>query len=323
MPGELAAPGPLHILVSAGTQDSHASFGPDFAVPSRLDMRFADFAIGVDGPDQRQAQHFDRYNLQMTVQPGAPGRLNATEDVTAEGYSSEQRYPGLPPIAAQASRLRLSARLDELSREGAAPLLASSVRFLGSLLASSSGPGSFAGMHMDREAIRALLLALNDVAIGARLEELAEDLRIKAANFTGGARRAGLEMGARSPEGLLSAWVAVNIEGLSVPGLPGGASEWLPRRLVLRPSVSGISVPDLTRIAMAATDPQADPQALEAALRALIAHGGETAGIDTVILDIGPAQLEGTGKLLVRVPGRRARRGADHSDRIGGAARPS
>jgi hypothetical protein len=301
-PGEAAALGPLQILISAGAQDSRASFGPDLAVPSRLDMGLTDFAVGVDGPNQRQVQHFDRYNLQMTVRAGAPGRLNATEEVTADGYSSEQRHPGLPPIAAQAERLRLAATLDELSQERAGPLLASSVRFLGSLLVGLSGPGGFSGMHMDREAIRALLLALNDVAAGGRVEESAEDLQIKAAGLSGGVRRAGLEIGARSPDGLLNAWLGVSIEGLSVQGLPGKAGEWLPRRLILRPTVSGLSVADLTRIAMAATDPQADPQALDAALAALLAHGGVTAGLDTLLLDLGPAQLEGKGTLLLRGP---------------------
>ena len=156
--------------------------------------------------------------------------------------------------------------------------------------------------HLDPEAIRGILLALNDIATGGRIDQSAEDLRVQAAGFSGSARHVAMDMSAAAPKGLLNASLGVMAEGLSVTSLPANISAWLPRRVVLRPSLSGLSVADLTRIAMLATEPNIDQQALQAALAALLAHGGVTVGIDALSLDVGPAEFEGNGQLLIRAP---------------------
>ena len=51
-----------------------------------------------------------------------------------------------------------------------------------------------------------------------------------------------------------------------MPGLSVPASEWLPRRIILRPSISGVSLADLMRFAMRATQPMLDPAQLGAAI---------------------------------------------------------
>ena len=295
----------VQVLISAGAQDSKASFDVGLATPSRLDMQLDDFAIGIAGPNQREAQHLDHYTLHMTVQPGAGGRLDVGEEMGAEGFRSEQQHEGLPPVSMQADRVRLSAQVDGLNRGRAGPLLVSSVRFIGALLAglSNAASGDHAAMPpLDRDSVRAVLLALNDIATGGHVEESVENLRVKVGDVAGALDRARFEMGAASPQGMLNAWLALTMEGLSVPGLPVPASEWLPRRIILRPSISGVSLADLMRFAMRATEPNADPHSLAPEIAALFSHGGVTVGIDALAFDVGPSAFEGSGKLLLLGP---------------------
>ena len=174
LPGDAAPLGSVEVLISAGAQDSKASFDVGLATPSRLDMQLDDFALGIAGPNQREAQHLDHYTLHMTVQPGAGGRLDVGEEMGAEGFRSEQQHEGLPPVSMQADRVRLSAQVDGLNRGRAGPLLVSSVRFIGALLAglSNAASGDHAAMPpLDRDSVRAVLLALNDIATGGHVEE--------------------------------------------------------------------------------------------------------------------------------------------------------
>jgi hypothetical protein len=70
----------------------------------------------------------------------------------------------------------------------------------------------------------------------------------------------------------------------------------------LHPIVAGVSLADLTSLALEATDQHVDQQRLQADAAMLLAHGGVTVGLDTLDMDVGPAVMHGHGQVLLTGP---------------------
>jgi hypothetical protein len=105
-----------------------------------------------------------------------------------------------------------------------------------------------------------------------------------------------------APDGMLHAGFDIVLDGLAVQNLPPQAAALMPHHLELRPSVIGVSLADLTTLALEATDQKVDRARLQGEAMALLAHGGVTFGLDTLDMDVGPAVLHGHGHVLVTGP---------------------
>ena len=81
----------------------------------------------------------------------------------------------------------------------------------------------------------------------------------------------------------------------------------------MRPSLSGIRTADLHKLALDATEEGADDDSLAPDIAAIFSHGGVNLGIETLSFDLGPAKVEGVGKLVVPVARDLARRGTAES----------
>jgi hypothetical protein len=69
----------------------------------------------------------------------------------------------------------------------------------------------------------------------------------------------------------------------------------------LRPSISGIRTADLKKLALDAAEEGADDR-VAADIAAIFSHGGVDLGLETLSFDLGPAKVEGVGKLVVLSP---------------------
>ena len=105
---------------------------------------------------------------------------------------------------------------------------------------------------------------------------------------------------ATTPDGMLNARMTLGMEGLDLSELPlGPYAALVPRRLLLRPTVSGVATADLMRLAQAASVPGAKP---ERELAALFGRGGVTAGLESFALDIGRTAFTGMATLRAPTP---------------------
>ncbi len=95
--------------------------------------------------------------------------------------------------------------------------------------------------------------------------------------------------------------LAVAMDGLSSPDLPPGPMrDYLPTHIALRPHASGVPSADLFAFLGDVIDSNAkDQDALTAEALGLLAKGPLNLGVDGIELTMGPASLNGGGRVLI------------------------
>jgi hypothetical protein len=172
-------------------------------------------------------------------------------------------------------------------------------------------PGEPSAMHaLPPAQEQALRQALRAVVEALRGSMTSFDSRGAMENMSGevdgagafAVRRVAVSMHGAAPNDLLHASFSLSIDGVSVPTMPPDIAEWVPSHIALQPSVSGISVTELTRLALEATAESANPDELLAAAQALWTDPAAQIGIDSLSIVLGPAHLEGHGVVHFTAP---------------------
>lgn len=294
---------PTDLALSIGSQNSHALLDPSFASPSRLDIDIGNFGMVTDSPKQHQEQHIDRYVMQTTLEPH-DGRLDLAQQGTLTGWRTASRVGDTPAIAFGADRIQAQGRIDGIDRDHAAALLTAVSGLIATMPpAAAAQQGDAALSAPGRAALRAFIQAVRGVITGVQGEETIEGLHVAVAGqgeATVRQLRLGIEGAA--PDGILHAALDIGLDGVAVQGAPPQAMSLMPHHLELRPSVAGVSLADLTHLALEATDQDVGQAQLMADAMGLLAHGGVTVGLDTLALDLGPADLHGQGHVLLTGP---------------------
>ena len=306
--GDDATGGTLKVAFTLGRQDSHAVIDPALASPSTLHLGLGDLAITTDSAKLHQEQHIARYDVETSLRPapnaGSDGRLDAAMEATVEAMETAARLQNGGAIAFGAQKIHAVGRIDAVSRDKAVGLIAAMRGLFDAM------PHDAVARHgrddlpaPARAQLRALIAALPDLLSGVRVEETLDGLQVEVAGMGGLAlRHALLAFGGEAPGGNLRAWFEIGLDGLDLPGLPPKMSAYLPRHVELRPSMSGIRTADLSKLALDATEEGAGGDALDRDIAAIFGHGGVNLGVETLAFDLGPAKVEGVGRLVVLAP---------------------
>jgi hypothetical protein len=298
---------PTHFALSVGSQDSHAVLDPAFATPSRLDFDLSNLGLVADSARQHQEQHIDRYQVQTTLEPH-DGLLDLVQQGTVTGWRSASRIDDKPAVAFGADRIQAHGRTDGIDRDHAAAMLSAVSGLIATL--PPTGPPASAAQHGDaalsapaRVALRALIESLRNIVTDVQAEETIEGLHLAVADRgETTVRHVRLGMDGAAPDGMLHASFDIALDGIVTQNLPPQFVAWIPHHVELRPSIAGVSLADLTSLALEATDQNVDHQRVQADAAMLLAHGGVTLGLDTLDLDVGPAVMHGRGHVLVSGP---------------------
>jgi hypothetical protein len=289
---------------SIGTQASHAVLDPAFATASRLDVDLGNLGLVTDSARQHQEQHVDRYVVQATLEP-RDGRLDLVEAGTITGWRTASRVGDKAAVAFGADRIQAHGRIDGIDRDHAAAMLTAVSGLVANLPpAAAAQHGGAALSAPARAALRVLIESLRGIVTGVQGEETIDGLHVAVAG-QGEALVRHLRFGIDSaaPDGMLHASLDIALDGLAVQDQPPQVAALVPHHLELRPSVAGLSLAGLTALALEATDQDADPARLQADAMTLLTGGGVTAGLDTLDLDVGPAELHGRGHVVMTGPG--------------------
>ena len=292
--------GPLDLALTIASQDTHALIDPAFVTPSTLSSKLGAYDVVFAGPGLHGVEHLDGAATEASMVPTANGRVDATEEASGHGFSATQDIGsgGTAPLAITAGTIAMSAHLDGLDQARAMPALRRLMQL------SAGTPATATAPMPDRGTLRALYLAWRGIVTGGALSESIDQVHIIAAGHEIGFDRISIGGAAATPDGTLGAHLRFVVDGLTSPELPPYLRDFVPRHVALQPSISAINLADLDALILAATTPgeqHVDPAPL---LAAMFAHGGIVAGIDMLELDLGPAQLTGTGKLTAIRPDR-------------------
>ena len=154
----------------------------------------------------------------------------------------------------------------------------------------------------ERAALRQVIESLRDVFDGVQGEGTIEGLHLAIAMLGEAAiKRLHFGLGGEAPQGSLHGWLEVALDGLAIPDLPPELQVLMPKHVELRPAVRGVPMQPLLQLGLDATQPDADEARLQAQAEALLAHG-VTIALESLAFDLGPANVRGTGEIMVKGP---------------------
>jgi len=295
--------------LTVGSQEGQGSFDPSYLTPSTLTTSFRDLQVQATSTVADQSTTVARSAGTNTIRPSGADRMDLIVDSTTEGYRVQSKPgPSSPgdaqPLDFAMQRARVTGEITAVSRDRLAQIVPALVRITGGVMAGMPKPGGKAqpgSPSIDPRSLRTVLQSLQDLASDFTLDEVADGLAVRYGPYTGTATQARFGMGARSDGGLLQGRMDLGLDGLAIPDLQLGAmADLVPRRIALRPVVSGIATQDLISLLAAAgnsTDGGPPPN-----VAALFRHGGVSAGLESFALDIAGTSFAGMGKLEFASP---------------------
>ncbi len=286
--------------VKLGAQDEHATLDPASLAVSSSSGTIASADIVKTGGLGASLTHLGRISNQSSTRPSTPGHYDVLADVAVEGYAAQFADPDMVRSEVNAERLHVSATITGIS--------AAALRQVSLNLSHAPRFGRAPALTPEQRAqLRQFLLAAQGLLTGAQLDEEADGLKFDIAGHSGALHKIELTLAGQAPQDMLSASMGITLEGLTLDELPSGFAAYLPSRIAFRPTVSNLSVADLTKLALDDLNPSPDPAPGQPTLplpdyQALFSHGGIQVGFDQLALDLAGAQFAGTGSFTLTGP---------------------
>ena len=295
---------PVNIQYTVGKQDTHGVIDPALATPSTLHTEIGSLEVNTDSPKQRQEQHLDRYVVDTSLTPAVNGRLDLTSNATVDGWKSASQINGGAPVAIGIQTMRAVGRIEGVSRDRIAAVLAATGGLIGALPPDIATQQDKTDIPAPARAqLRLLVGSLQDMLTAVNIEETVDGLQVEVPGMGGlSMKRFQIGFGGESPDGRLHAWLHLGLDELASPSLPPKIATYLPHHIEIKPTLSGVLTADLHKLALDATEEGADSDSLEPDIATIFSHGGVNLGVETLSFDLGPAKVEGTGQVTALSP---------------------
>ena len=274
------------MLTLAG-QEISGVFDPTLATASGFTAALRGYELRARSGDGTQTLHLDRTTWHGGWEPTGEGRATVAGEGQGEHLSIvTDSADGSGRAIIAADRIRGSGRVEGVAFDR-----------LGAALRGLAGP-----VPADRAGLRELVFLLRDLLGGARRRPR---WRACGSISAASAARSPASPSAAVPPPLTACWICrcgCRWRASNSPLFPPGPlRDYLPRRLALAPHLSGIPVDALVSLLLRAID-GGDPETLRAEALELIGKAPLKAGLDDLVLDLGPAVLKASGTMTVVGP---------------------
>ena len=301
-----AGPKPASMEWRVRTQWASGMFDTAQASDSRLDFKMEginsesrNFGAGVDSHTT-----IEKLEGRYTIHPTGSGSVDYRAEATMDGYTAVSSNPAMGNVTFKMHHATVRAETGAVMNAQVADLIRTMI-VLGLDANAADAKGADAKADMDkagRAALRSMIGMLKGIMTGLKLDETFEGVDVKAGPGSATADRVVVSLGGAAPAETLKAFMEINIGGLKVVGLPPDMADFVPRAVVVRPTVSNIDVKALTRLATDAAADGADPDMATAQLMALFTGGGVKVGFEHFDADLGYASMTGTGEATIVGP---------------------
>ena len=283
--------------IKLGQQNTRGVFDPTFSTPTVSDSTISSVDIIHTGGTSPNVLHLTNLVSQTSIHPVDTHHIDLLSDTTALGYTTTSVMPDGTTFKISADKLRIVSAITNLAQYQLVSLVHLAAHIS---KASSTKPGPKLDAMMKAD-LRKLLVSANSLLTGARVDETAEGIRVDFGTHAGAIGKFEIAAGGDAPQDMLSTTMNFVLDGLTIDDLPPAFASYVPTHIAIRPTVSNISVADLTKIATDATAPGAPPPAPDA-FQILFNHGGINIGFDSLGLDIAGTKFTGTGKFTMTGP---------------------
>lgn len=304
--GGAPGPGPLDVSIGFGRLDGDAITDPNFAAPSVMTTRVRDYKIDVASSRLQEHVHIDAVTGHALITPAHDGRIDVIEEGAADDFGIAAKT-GEPPqsVAVFVGRVEVANHILGLDHERLAEAVKKLIGFTTTALASASNPAA-ERPKLDQQFARDWYTMLRGIVTGWEFRESYDDLRVEVGGHVVGLSRAIVGAGVNTPDGGMTAHMTVALDGLAAPDIPPFLRGFVPRHVLVEPTLSGINLADLDALITAVTAPGAEPSMdrpeIAERVRAMFAHGGITAGVEKLEVDLGATRIGATGKVTALSP---------------------
>lgn len=297
---------PTTYTINYAEQNGSGTWDPTFATPSVINSKSSGFELTADSAVAQQSTRIARSTSTTTLRPVAGDRVDASMDVSAEGYSlTAKAKPGAADagtpganMQASAAQVKVIGTFTGVSRDRMAQLVPALVRF-----APAPGAAPVDGKAPPNpEGVRLLVEAMQGFASGMTLTEVLDDFKVSGPGFSFASKQIRFGMDAKADGGMMMAAMDFGMDGIALPGMGLEAfADLLPQRITMRPTVSQVPTKELLQLMQTAMlNPKGTTPPAEVA--ALFSHGGLKAGLESFSLDMGGASFEGTTSISIPSP---------------------
>lgn len=287
-------PGELIQELSFDKQNNNGVVDPSFTTTTSLD--FSSTGYHITSPNGVVNVAADTGHLVM--QPTGDGRVNVISDGTGTKMAAQMTLPNRPPVSYSIEQVRSIGHVTNLSPDSLASLIRTAAAMAQSIKTSPNADGPSPDQ---REMLRRMLASLATVMTGFDAGLTASGIRVEAMGQVATLRQAAFGEDFSTSDDKYSLGFSVALEGLDSPAIPKGVfRDYLPRKIVIKPRISGYSVSELQRLMGAAIDAAPnDMDAIQAGLLTALADNPVEASIEELSFDLGPAKLAANGTFTV------------------------
>lgn len=294
----------VEYTIISGSGRSQGTLDPSFATPSTMTDSSQDVQIRAQSLLTDQLSKTERSFGTFMLRPSGSNRVDLAIDDTSEGVAVTTLSQNAPSMEFTAQQTRMTGGITALSRDRAATMIPAIVRLAAGVLAGPPGPDSKAPAApplADLQPLRVILQSLQDLASEFTVNETLDGVTLRLGNSSGAASQVRIGLQAKSDGGLLQAQIELGFDGLVVsePGL-GAVADLLPRKVALRPVLTGFSTDEVLRWLEAVSE--AGKNARPPDFANLFRRPGVSAGLESFAVDLGGASFTGTGMLTTISP---------------------
>jgi hypothetical protein len=283
--------------VKLGQQDVHGLFDPSFATPTANLGSIAGIDILRAGGTAAGVTHMDHVTTQSGLRPTDATHVDVLNDTSTEGYATESSLPDGSTFKMTAESLHIVAGINGLARDKLLPLL-HQVAAVAKLRPVGDDAPSKAAINAT---LRQVIATATGLLTGGRIEESANTVKFDISDHVGSLSKIVFAFSADAPQDMLTATMNFTMDGLALDDLPPAMAAYVPTHIGIRPTVSNLSMADLTKMANDATEsPQGSVPTPD--MQALFSHGGINIGFESLGLDIAGTRFAGSGKFTATGP---------------------
>ncbi len=303
-PGNGTAPIPVEYTVTTGSQDSRGTVDPSFATPSTFTSTGRDIQVRAQSASADQLTKIGQSSSTSTLRPSGADRADFTGENTEDDYTSVSRSQDGQPVEISAQHAKGTIGISALSRDRAATMLPAAVRIASSFLVGAPSPGATpaAGAMVDPQLLRTILQSLHGLASEFVMSQTFDGVAMRSGTHGGAASQVRIGVKAKSDGGLLQASMDLGLDGLVLSNPAFGAmADLLPTKVALRPMLTGVSTEEALQWLETTGDGKKGTPSPSVAT--LFRRPGVSAGLESFAIDVGGANIAGTGKLTTTPSG--------------------
>ena len=297
-------PIPVDYTVTIGNQENQGVYDPSFATPSTFTTSLQDLKIAATSALTDQLTTAKRVTGVNMLRPSGTDRVDLVIDGTIEGYVLSSRIGDNQKVDITAEKARVTGEVTAVSRDRIAQVIPALVRLAGGVAPGMPKPGSTtpgATPLVDPQLVRSLIQSLQDFASELTLNETVDGVAVHYGPYGGAASQLRIGIGAKSDNGLMQAHMDLGLDGIALPDLQlGEVASVLPKRIALRPVLSGVPTQQLIQLLANARNANDVDRPSEFA--ALFSREGVSAGLESFAVDIGGASFAGMGRVTMTAP---------------------